>query len=398
MTIPNKTFVMRSDYSAYLSHAIERKLVGSKQNLVRHDAINKRNIIIHGDFTNYLISDSAAGGVWAYDPVADVVGGAANIGLTNISPRCHGPGATTHFGGNDGASAGIDYRDGVLWTTPGSDFGVTHGNTCSTSGIPGFPSIPGSTFYSGLLKMDLATGAWTGVSTIAAARDNSMAGGFFDPVQRCLIGISGSDLITRIFVDNDPVTKQQTAVNYTALGIPSAGTYDAGGNEVEPAFDWVGRWGYFFGAGRPNSADPQPWRYYLFRFNLDNPSVQTRLADPPFLPPTYVNAYGPCHIRSMQFDTRNRKVVYFYRRTGGARKVHGVAAYDPVTNAWETIPIVKTENLAVTGCSIGYDSTNNVFVGFGTAGYSAGEDPQDQEADAPHPSSPDARYWLWRYA
>lgn len=395
MTIPVRTFVMRDDATPYGNSVIGRKMSGSKQNLLRHDALHKRNIIIHGDFTNRLHSDSAAGMVWAYDPIVDVVDASPTIGLTQISDMCHGPGQVTHFGGNDGASAGVDYRDNVLWTTPGSTFGYTHGATCSTPGNGFCSSTPGSTFYLGLEKMDLATGLWTGVSQSASVQNVSLKGGEFDPVQRCLIGVAGSDLITRVFVDS--LTKSEISVNYSALGVPFPGTYSAGGDEIEVAFDWVGRYGYFFGAGRPNPADPQPWRYYLIRFNLDNPSQQTKLADPPFIPPLYVNGYVPTHIRGLQFDTRNRKVLWFYRRTAGGRKVHGVVAFDPTTGAWEApIPIVQTPAVglgAITGGTIGYDSTNNVFIGFGSAGYSAGEDPMNQESDIIM-----GYYWLWRYA
>jgi hypothetical protein len=288
----------------------------------------------------------------------------------------------------------MDYQQDVFWGTPGSFTGST-GGVCSVSGTALVASAPGSTYYKGLLRMNPTTGVWTGVSESANAIAEGMKGGQFDPVQRCLIGVEGSHTIVRIFVDS--LTKSSVAVNHSALGVPSPGTGSAGGDEIEPAFDWIGRYGYYFAAGRPDPGAANPWRYYLVRFNLDDPAQQTRLADPPFIPPTYVNTYAPNFIRGVQWDSRNRRLLWFYRRTAGGCKIHGVAAYNAVTNTWETIPITRTPagSLgAICGATIGYDSTNNVFIGYGNVfGYTPGEDPMNQESDVSV-----THYWLWRYA
>jgi hypothetical protein len=389
---------MRSEVAAYTGNFIGRRLANtSKQCMLRHDGKRGLNILIHGDFTNKVTIDSHAGFVYTYDPVADVVDGASDIGIAPLSQKCHGPGNVNSFEGNDGAAVGMDYLNDVLWTTPGSDFGATHGTACDLTGNSLCPSTAGSTAYSGLMYMHPTTGAWTGVSTHADGREDLMMNGYFDPVQRCLIGQSANEFICRIFVDVTPPTKSLTPINFTSLGVPFPGTGPTAGlMEAEIACDFVGRWGYYLVAGRPVPADPNPWVWYFMRFQLDNPTVQQRLADVPYFPPTYLHTLGSTHIRSVYWDSRNRRVVWFYRRTsGGARMVHGVGVYTPATDSWETIPIAQTPAVglgAICGGTIGYDSTNNVFIGFGSAG-DQGDDPMGQEG-----SFIPNYYWLWRYA
>jgi hypothetical protein len=376
---------------------------GSKQNRIVHDAVRKRNLLFGGDYANALGASSAAAMTWAYDPVADVVKNAANRGITLVAKRCSGPGNVDPGTPNDSQACGMDYQLDCLWVNEGGWFGSAHGDACNSAGNAQIPSVPGSTLYHGLMRMNANTGIWTGVST--AVRQFGVLNGHFDPVKRCLVGVSGSPSISQVFVEGMPsvVNTPIVAGNIGCVARPP-GKYFAGGNEVSGhdwAMDIIGRWGYVvstYKAWPTGASDYDHYENVFWRFSLDTPSIQQKLPDPPFgSPTTYTThrACGPFSIH-LSWDSRNRKVVWFYSPTTGCAMIRGIGVYDPVTNAWDTLPVLQTPNVGlryVCSNAIGYDSTNNVHVLYGSVFC-----PEDAVETAAGITGFSPYYMLWRYA
>lgn len=385
MTIPLRTFVMRQPPAAVGTSCWTN---GAKHQKMFHDPVRKRNVVFGGDYTNASAGGSACNEVWSYDPVADVVGGAATRGFTLLSPYCHGPGNITPCRPDDGQPCGYDAKLDRYWVIPGGWRSDNDGTVCNVG------TNPGSTYYHGLMWMNPASGVWTAVTkslNILGAHQ-----GQFDPVRRCLIGLDVQPLIHRVFVDapSHDATPLRTGVTF------SGGTGDrVGGNAVAEndwAIDVIGRWAYAIYPYERWAGNVYRHSLYKFiRFNLDNPSIQQELASPPFNYPANAIA-GSGSIRPV-FDTRNRKVIWYYQRSI-CGTVHGVGVYDPSTDKWQTFPVLTSPSSVPTnhiiGNCIAYDSSNNVVIlGGGSFCGVPGADPAGEEINPPV-----LYYSLWRYA
>jgi hypothetical protein len=367
---------------------------------MHHDAIRKRNILFGGDYANALVANSAAGMTWAYDPVADV-GGAANHGIALLSKRCNGPGNVEPSYPNDGQAGGMDYQKDCFWVNEGG-WNLADGTVCNIAGNSSIPSIPGSVHYRGLLRMHPTTGIWTGVSKDLV--NPGVKNGYFDPVQRCLVGVDGSGAINRVYVDT--LTRSLTPINFLTKGcvvrppgrlVPSGGYLDG----HDWAMDIVGRWGYVI-----STADFWPdlsgknlhKESFFWRFNLDKPSIQEHLTPTtlPFGGPQNYQTYPSpgSYMIHLSWDSRNRKVIWFYQRAL-CGMVHGIGVYTPSTGQWETLPILQDQPVGlnrIIGNCVGYDSTNNVHIL--TGGVFCGPGSGDPKDDTAVPGY----YSLWRYA
>jgi hypothetical protein len=400
VTIPLKTFVMREN--PYGRGTVWRTLAnGSKQTRIIHDKRRKRNIIFGGDYANALVANSAPGMTWAYDPIPDVVDGASNRGVTLVAKKCSGPGNVDPGTPNDGQACGMDYQNDCFWANEGGWFGSAHGDPCTVSGNAQIASVAGSTYHHGLMRMNPTTGIWTGVSRDVVAF--GVKNGYFDPVQRCLIGLDGANVgIRRVYVDGAP-SSVVTRIDPAKIGCVARppGRYFAGGNQIagqDWAIDVVGRWGYVLSSAvwwPAGAANFDHYENVFWRFSLDDPAIQQALPFGPFgSPTTYATtrACGPTTIH-LSWDSRNRKVVWFYAPTICAM-IRGIGVYDPVQDAWENLPLLQTPAVGlnrICANAIGYDSTNNVHILMGSVFCPEDSTETAAGAQATH-------YMLWRYA
>ncbi len=416
LTIPSRTFIMRPDpyVGSSTPGQVYRSMMIAKQNRLCHDAVGKRNILFGGDYANTLVSQTAAGMVWSYDPLLDLSGDPSQ-GFRQISGECHGPGKLTPCFPDDSQACGMDYKTDAFTCNPGgwrgsANDGVVDGSVCNIASDGKCQSTVGSTYYHGLMRMD-RSGTWTGLSKSLEVLGGKQ--GHFDPVQRCLVCIDSSGgTIARVFVDS--LTRDDNLL--TAAGI---GSNAVAGRLFQPGYmdgiDWaidvVGRWGYVVSVGDVYvGGNYNHSENFFWRFNLDIPGFMQPLADPPFGSHSTYNTLSPTGFPygaggtdrvHCQWDSRNRRVIWFYTRSIGAG-VHGIGAYNPVTNTWENIPIVTDGSLGpttykhVAGNCQGYDSTNNVHILMGAAALgSPGDDPYGEEDSQGW--SP-THYSLWRYA
>ncbi len=389
--IPSRTFIMRPEvYPSKLGRSS-----AGKQFRVCHDAIGKRNIIFGGDFSNTVTSQTAAGSVFSYDPVLDLSGDAKQ-GWRQVSGFCHGPGKLTPSRPDDSQACGMDYKLDAFTCNPGG-WRANDGDICSVAGKGDMRSLPGSTYYHGAMRM-ARDGSWSAISKAFEVPGGK--NGHFDQVQRCLVCIdSAAAAINRFYVD-DPPHKDSTPIDPATIGALANGRLFAPSymDGIDWGIDLIGRWGYVLSvgdvwvAGNYNHSEN-----FFWRFNLDKPAMQQALADPPFgSHATYqrYHAAGTDRFRC-QFDSRNRKVVWFYTRSI-CGMVHGIGVYDPVTNAWNTVPIAQDIPKGlnhICANAHGYDSTNDVHILMGGAYAVPGDDPQGEEV----PAGAIADYYtIWR--
>jgi hypothetical protein len=338
------------------------------------DTKRKRIVTFGGDFNNISGTQSSVPEVYGYTASTDT--------WVMISPFCHGPGKVTPSEPNDGQPWVHDTLRDRYWALPGGwDF--ADAQTCSVSGGSPMPSVAGSTYYRGLMWMHADTGEWTGVTK--AVQTGAFCG-HYDPVKDCIVGISedgSGPTVWRLFlstlqVNEVPLTAGGTFANGNGFLPNSAARLD------DFCIDAQGRKGYVL--------TPYPFyqnhefhhvEHKLIGFDLDNPSVQSELASPPFNYPNHPVGFGSDGQCQIVFDTVNRKVLWPYKRDV-CGIVYGMAAYDPQTGKWETFPVTVSDQSAapVTGNAVVFDKANNVMLIAGGAFCSHNP----------------VHYYLWRYA
>jgi len=408
MTIPNRVFIMRPvtrgiSTSVCGSAGPSDTTGGSKNSKFAHDALRRVNIYIGGDHINPSGDQSGDNECFSYDPVADVVNPDGRQGWKLISSYCHGPGKVTPARPDDGNPWGHDPRRDRYWACSGG-WRITNYRASCAVGSP-----RGSTMYGGLLYMDPPSGDWhvvadAGDSSTSTPNVTGALTGIYDPVQDALLGVSLFNF-ERIYLGSTFPGMTMAQIKKDSTPIVAGSTFSGGNGDapqgfqqMDYAWDIVGRWCYLIGVYSVLVANAvQRSTLKLIRVNLDDPTKQQALATPPFNYPAYPipsAGYGALH---PVWDSRNRKVIWFYGRTicGG---VHGIGVYTPPpTDRWDVLPVVTDigGSFVPAGNCVGYDPSNNVCILTPGAFCGNEDDAVEKGLGVANLAS---YYSLWRYA